>query len=168
MIPVLHTPRLTLRRPGPQDAPAAVAFLRSDRARLMMAEPTEAEAQVEFAGLTTLWDQCGFGLFAITRDDTAIGLAGAWQPPDYPEPEIGWNLWNGADEGQGLATEAVIAARDWFFATQGHTTALSYIHPENHASARLAARIGAKPDPSAPCPFPPPVLIYRHHVEVTN
>lgn len=162
MTPVLQTSRLTLRRPTPQDAPAAVAFLRSDRARLMMAEPTEAEAQAEFARLTTLWDACGFGLFVVVHHSRAVGLAGAWQPPDYPEPEIGWNLWDGADEGQGLATEAVIAARDWFFATQSHTTALSYIHPDNHASARLAARVGAVPDATAPCPFPPPVLIYRH------
>ena len=162
MTPTLTTARLTLRRPALRDAPEAVAFLMSNRARLMMPEVTEAEAQAEFAGVISLWDDTGFSLFAITRDDTAIGLAGAWQPPDYPEPEIGWNLWNAADEGQGLATEAVCATRDWFFATQPFVTALSYVHPENHASARLAVRIGAVIDAAAPCPFPPPVLIFRH------
>jgi RimJ/RimL family protein N-acetyltransferase len=160
---MITTPRLTLRRPSQADTPAAVAFLTSPGARLMVDEMSQAEAGADFANVINLWDQRGFGLFAMEQDGRTLGLAGAWQPHDYPEPEIGWNLWDGADEGQGLATEAVTAARDWFFATQPFKTALSYIHPENHASTRLAARIGATPDPTAPCPFPPPVLIYRHH-----
>ena len=164
MTSVLYTDRLHLRRPDHRDAAAAVAFLMSDRARLMMPEVTEAEAQAEFAGVIDLWNVNGFGLFAITRDNVAIGLAGTWQPAGYPEPEVGWNLWNAADEGKGLATEAVFAARGWFFATQPFATALSYSHPENFASARLAKRLGAVIDATAPCPFPPPVLIYRHHV----
>lgn len=162
MTVTLTTARLTLRRPALPDAAAAVAFLMSDRARLMMPKVTESEARTEFDGVISLWDVNGFGLFSVTRNNIAIGLAGTWQPADYPEPEIGWNLWNLADEGQGLATEAVEAARDWFFATQPFTTALSYIHPDNHASARLAERIGAVPDQTAACPFPPPVRIYRH------
>ena len=43
----------------------------------------------------------------------------------------------------GYAREAVIAARDWFFANTKHRTAVSYTHPANDASHRLAEAIGA-------------------------
>lgn len=166
MIPTLTTERLILRVPHLADISAGVDFLMSDRARLMTEPVTEDEARVEFAAVIDHWAMRGFGLFAITLKGSAraIGLAGPWMPQSHPEPEIGWNLWDGAQEGQGIATEATRAARDWAFATQGWATAVSYINPANAASIRLAERLGALPDPDAACPYPPPVLIYRHHV----
>lgn len=163
-IPVLQTDRLTLRVPHLADTAAAVGFLLSGRARLMVGPMTQDEARAEFAAVIDHWAMRGFGLFAITvtGSQKAIGLAGPWMPQTHPEPEFGWNLWDGAYEGKGLATEATLAARRWAFETQGWQTAVSYIHPENAASVRLAQRIGAVPDPSAVCPYPPPVLIYRH------
>ncbi len=164
MTVTLDTPRLHLRRPSHADAAAGVAFLMSERSRFM-GGPMQAEAAAtDYRTVCDLWDANGFSLFVITRqgDDTAIGLAGPWQPAGFEEPEIGWNLWNHADEGQGIATEAVSAARDWAFGPLGLRTAVSYIHPDNHRSARLAERVGASRDLTAFCPYPPPVLIYRH------
>lgn len=165
MIPTLTTDRLILRVPQLGDTAASVAFILSDRARLMVDAMTEDEARAEFAAVIDHWAMRGFGLFAITLKGsaTAIGLAGPWMPQTHPEPEIGWNLWDGAYEGKGIATEATRAARTWAFAAQGWETAVSYIHPDNTASIRLATRIGAVPDPDASCPYPPPFLIYRHH-----
>lgn len=164
MIPTLHTARLTLRLPDLSDTAAAIAFILSDRARLMVDPMSEDEARAEFAAVIDHWAMRGFGLFAITLkgNPRAIGLAGPWMPQTHPEPEIGWNLWDGIHERQGIATEAARAARLWAFETQGWQTAVSYIHPENHASHRLAERLGATLDPTAACPYPPPVHIYRH------
>lgn len=164
MIPVLTTARLILRLPDLSDTAASVAFLLSDRARLMVDPMSEDEARAEFAAVIDHWAIRGFGLFAITLkgNPRAIGLAGPWKPASHPEPEIGWNLWDSAHEGRGYATEAAGAARQWAFESQSWSTAVSYIHPDNHASHRLAKRLGARLDPAAACPYPPPVSIYRH------
>ncbi|MFM2354843.1 MAG: hypothetical protein RLZZ528_579 [Pseudomonadota bacterium] len=166
--PVLTTERLVLRAPRVGDVAAFAAFWTSDRTRFMGGPWTEADAEAEFPELARQWRRHGFSLFAITRrgDDDAIGLAGPFFPEGHPEPELAWNLWNAGDEGQGMATEAARAARDWFFATSAYRTAVSYTHPENTASHRLAERLGATPDPQAPCPYPPPVRVYRHNAKV--
>jgi RimJ/RimL family protein N-acetyltransferase len=162
--PVLETARLRLRMPQTHDLPGFTAFWTSPRTGFMGGPWSADEAKTEFPDLARQWAQQGFSLFIITRkdDDRAIGLAGPFYPDDHPEPELAWNLWNGADEGQGLATEGAVAARDWFFATSGHDTAVSYTHPGNTASHRLSERLGATIDLDAACPYPPPVRIYRH------
>ncbi len=162
--PHLQTGRLTLRGPRDGDLSAFTRFWTSPRTRFMGGPWTEADAAVEFPDLADQWGRLGFGMFVVVRtgDDRPIGLAGPYFPPTHPEPELGWNLWNTADEGIGLAREAVSAARDWFFAATPHRTAVSYTHPQNTRSHRLAEAIGASCDPAAPCPYPPPVVIYRH------
>jgi RimJ/RimL family protein N-acetyltransferase len=122
------------------------------------------EAEAEFPQLTRQWAAQGFGMFAITRtgDDRAIGLVGPFFPAGHPEPELAWNLWDVADEGHGLAREAALAARDWFFAQGAYQTAVSYTHPENTRSHKLAEALGAVVDATAPCPYAPPVRVYRH------
>ena len=123
-----------------------------------------AAADAEWDVVTGMWARLGFGLLVLTpvNGDRAIGLAGVFMPEGHPEPELAWNLWDQADEGRGLATEAATAVRDWAFDTCGCASLVSYIHPENHRSAAVAERVGAKLDAKAPCPYPPPVLIYRH------
>lgn len=160
----LHTTRLTLRAPKTGDLSGATAFFMSGRARFMGGPLPEVEAAAEGPALLAQWEKNGFGMFAICRagSDTAIGLAGPWFPETHPEPELGWNLWHDADEGQGLAREAVVAARAWFFANTDYASAVSYTHPDNTRSHKLAEAVGAVLDLAAPCPYPPPVRIYRH------
>lgn len=162
--PVLVTERLRLRMPSTRDLPGFTAFWTSPRTAFMGGPWSADDAAAEFPDLTRQWSLHGFSMFIITRveDDDAIGLAGPFFPVGHPEPELAWNLWDAADEGQGFATEATKAARDWFFATSGHDSAVSYTHPENAASHRLAERLSATIDPDAACPYPPPVRIYRH------
>ncbi len=162
--PTLTTARLILRRPRLSDLPACAAFWASDRSRLMGGPWTAAETARELDDLLAQWHKHGFSLFTVTLkgSDDAIGLIGPFFPDTHPEPELGWSLWDAALEGRGLATEAAIAARDWFFATSGHQTAVSYTHPDNAASHRLCESLGAVLDTQAPCPYPPPVRIYRH------
>jgi RimJ/RimL family protein N-acetyltransferase len=164
MIPTLHTARLTLRAPALRDVGAFTRFWTGARTALMGGPWSVREAEAEFPQLTRQWAAQGFGMFAITRtgDDRAIGLVGPFFPAGHPEPELAWNLWDVADEGHGLAREAALAARDWFFAQGAYQTAVSYTHPENTRSHKLAEALGAVVDATAPCPYAPPVRVYRH------
>jgi RimJ/RimL family protein N-acetyltransferase len=163
----LVTPRLILRRPLPQDVPAAVAFWASERSYMMGGPWTAAQTEAETQDLFSQWDKHGFSLFTVTLrgSDQGIGGIGPFFPDTHPEPELGWSLWDAKFEGQGLAFEAAVAARDWFFATSGYRTAVSYTDPLNLRSHRLCERLGAVIDLTAPHPYGDlPTLTYRHHL----
>jgi RimJ/RimL family protein N-acetyltransferase len=162
--PVLVTERLVLRKPGEQDWDGMARFWASERSHLMGGPWDAATLRGELGDLYDQWQRHGFSLFTVTRKgaDTGIGGIGPFFPASHPEPELGWSLWNAEDEGQGLAFEAATAARDWFFATSGYRSAVSYTDPDNVRSHRLCERLGAVVDDAAPCPYPPPVRIYRH------
>ena len=63
-------------------------------------------------------------------------------PLQWPEPELGYALdrpyW-----GQGIASEAARAARDWAFATLDVDRMASFIRPGNAGSIRVAKKLGA-------------------------
>jgi RimJ/RimL family protein N-acetyltransferase len=163
--PVLVTERLCLRLPKLNDIPASFRFWSSDRSALMGGPWTMETLVAETKGLFAQWQKHGFSLFTVTRhgSDDGIGGIGPFFPDTHPEPELGWSLWDASDEGKGLAFEAAAAARDWFFATSAHKTAVSYTDPANHRSHRLCERLGAKVDPTAPHPYgDEPTLTYRH------
>lgn len=164
--PVLQTARLRLRVPQHADLPACSRFWASERSHLMGGPWTAGRTRVEFDDLLAQWARHGFSLFTVTpaQGDDAIGGIGPFFPDTHPEPELGWSLWNAADERQGLAFEAAVAARAWFFSTTPYRTAVSYTDPDNHRSHRLLARMGAVVDPDAPHPYDDePTLTFRHH-----
>lgn len=163
MIDLLHTERLTLRRPAGGDWPALRAFHMSDRASYVGGPRDLGAAWRIFAAEVGHWDIFGFGMWAVTvtGDDAAIGLIGPWSPPDWPENEIGWFVFGGA-EGKGYAAEAARAALTHAFDTLGWDTAVSYIAPGNARSIALAERLGAVLDPDAALPPGEPCLVYRH------
>lgn len=162
---VLTTERLILRQPAARDVPASAAFRASARSHMMGGPWGSGEHQRETEDLDAQWQKHGFSLFAVTLKgaDQAVGLVGPFYPGGHPEPELAWSLWDAGLEGKGIAYEAAIAVRDWFFATTGHTTAISYTHPGYHRSHRLCDRLGAVVDPDAACPYQPPVVTYRHY-----
>lgn len=63
---------------------------------------------------------------------------------DGAQPEIGWALAR-AQWGNGYATEAARAVRDWARAERGFDRLISLIAPDNAASQRVAQRLGAVP-----------------------
>lgn len=94
----------------------------------------------------------GFGLWALTLQgsDEAIGDCGLdiikghegmEGTEDTEQIQIGWHvrrdLW-----GQGLATEAALACRDYGFDRLGLPALFAQIQPENTASRRVAEKIG--------------------------
>ncbi|MEP0990895.1 MAG: GNAT family N-acetyltransferase [Tateyamaria sp.] len=163
--PILTTDRLILRKPNAQDADAALAFFQSDRSRYVGGPHSLGAAWRSFAGEIGHWDIRGYGMWTVTLKDTgrAIGLVGPWHPADWPEFEIGWLLFDDADQGHGFAAEAARAALDYAFVALNQPTVVSYIAPANSASIALAERLGATLDKDAAQPHPDkPCLVYRH------
>jgi RimJ/RimL family protein N-acetyltransferase len=164
-IPTLETDRLILRAPRIEDFEGFAAFFASDRARYI-SEGLTARQDIWrlFGNMAGMWVLRGFGMFVFERksDSQVIGHGGPWFPITHPEPELGWCLWQSADEGRGFAAEAIISARRFAYDDLGWTTAVSYIAPDNIGSIRLAERLGAVQDPAAPARPGASSLTWRH------
>ncbi len=149
------------------DWPAYRALMASERACHMGGPFPEQAAWGMFCADHAQWDLFGAGALMI-EDRTSgacLGQVGINSGPLFPEPELGWFLYPGA-EGRGIAFEAASALRDWARsgaksgaghgspdgaqAAGGMATLVSYIAPANHRSRRLAERMGAWLDAEAP------------------
>lgn len=145
MIPAitLTSHRLTLRTPDLSDFDAVETYARSPRARFTGGQKTEQmDIWRSFLGVAGHWALKGYGLFTVLLDDTPIGRVGVIDHVMWEEPELGWHLFEGY-EGRGYATEAARAARDWAHDAHGLGPLVSYVHPENTPSMRVAERLGA-------------------------
>ena len=163
VIPTLTTGRLTLRAPCPEDFPALRAFYASDRARFVGGPKTAEGAWRQLATEIGHWALRGYGRWIVVEraSGRACGLVGLWNPEGWPEPEIGWDLFAGF-EGRGYATEAAAAARRHAYGALGWTTAISLVHPDNAASARVAERLGARPEGPVTHPTFGRLTVFRH------
>ncbi len=166
--PTLHSQNLTLRGPQAADFEPLCAFLLDhERAGGFGAEDDRPQAWRWFALNIGHWALHGYGYFTIVDRATnqPCGLTGVWNPEGWPEPELGWGIWDAAHEGKGYAEEAAMAARAYAYGTLGWTTAVSYIDAENAPSIALAKRLGCALDPEASLPELPDwegTLVYRH------
>lgn len=147
-IPTLRTPRLVLRafRASDLDGLAAMNadpdvrhFLYSGR------DVTRSDAWIQMAAAIGQWGLRGYGFFAVESERRFAGRIGVLHPLEWPEPELAYAL-DAPFRGQGLATEAVGAVRDWAFARFGFERLASFILPTNARSAAVAARLGAVKD----------------------
>jgi RimJ/RimL family protein N-acetyltransferase len=143
-IPTLETERLILRAPCDADFAPFAAFYASERAKFVGGPLTAEGAWRMLAMEIGHWQLAGFGRWIVRHREAgaAVGLVGLFNPEGWPEREIGWDLFNGF-EGQGYATEAALAARSYAYDVLGWTTLISLVKPDNIASARVAARMGA-------------------------
>ena len=142
-IPTISTDRLVLRAPHVDDVPACAAFYASDAAEHVGGPLPAFEVWRYVAQVIGHWQMCGFGRWMVEEKGTpgAIGLVGLHNPLDWPEPEVGWMLWDG--NGKGYATEAGLAVRTYAYQTLGLRTLISSISPGNTASIKVAERMGA-------------------------
>lgn len=163
LIPTLTTQRLTLRGPDARDIDAIRAFYASPHSQFV-GGPLSADAAWRQLGTEIgHWTLRGYGRWMVDLTDTGetLGMVGLWNPHGWPEPEIGWDLFENAT-GHGYATEAALAARTHAYDTLGWTTAISLVKPENTASARVAERLDAKPDGTFQHPKFGDLDIWRH------
>ena len=149
-IPTLETERLVLRAPRLSDAEFFVNFMQSDRARFvggpMKGPSARRMAGRSFGHLAGHWVLRGYGLFigALKSDpNTPLGGFGVFHPVTVDEPEFGWTLYNGANEGKGYVTEAMRRIIPWAWGVIGTNTAQSHIDEGNDASVTVARALGA-------------------------
>ena len=145
-VPQIETERLVLRGWSDADTeawgeisadPEVMRWLGHERGLSL------GDAWREMAGFAGHWALKGFGHWALDFRETGelAGRAGLLQPPDWPGLEVGWTvkraLW-----GRGLAAEAGRAAMDWARDELGAGHLISLIADDNHASQRVAEKLG--------------------------
>ncbi|MEM6596307.1 MAG: GNAT family N-acetyltransferase [Pseudomonadota bacterium] len=145
-VPVLTTERLTLRGPIESDVEAVIAFFADENRSEGFGGALERQDAWRWWGLMIgHWVIRGYGYWTVTEtsgDDTPLGIVGLWNPDGWPEPEIGWVMFEGS-EGKGIAFEAATEVRRYAYDVLGWTTLTSNIVPGNDRSAALADRLGA-------------------------
>jgi RimJ/RimL family protein N-acetyltransferase len=147
-MPVIETPRLRLRPLRESDLDALAALnANPEVTRYLGSGKTldRAESWRQIACFVGHQQIRGYSILAI-EDRTSgaiIGRTGPWFSEGWPMLEVGWIVdpkW----QGQGIASEAGRASLDWSFANLNIDRACSLIAPDNAASARVAAKLGAQ------------------------
>ncbi|CDZ53187.1 GNAT family N-acetyltransferase [Neorhizobium galegae] len=161
-IPTLETERLILRPQRMEDWPEFAELMFSPRAAFMGGPFSVDAAWGLFCSDIGQWTLMGHGALMIEERETGLclGQVGINHGPLFPEHELGWFVYPGA-EGKGYAYEAAVAFRHWAFTARGLDTLVSYIHPDNIRSRKLAERMGSSLDFTAPRRDPVD-LVFRH------
>ncbi len=161
-IPKLTTARLILRAPVFDDFPVYARFLASPRSKGMGGPYGLREAWGIFCHDVAGWTLFGHGALTVDLRGTGIsvGQVGINHGPLFPDKELGWFVFED-HEGQGYATEAAAALRDWAGRALGVDNLVSYIDPKNTRSIAVAERLGAILDPYAHKQDPGD-LVFRH------
>mgnify|MGYP001795139071 CR=1 FL=1 len=146
-IPVLETERFVMRGYTDADIEPFAAFYAGERSHFVggpMSRELACRALMTYAGH---WHVRGYGRWMVEDKATGaiLGNVGLWYPEGWPEPEIGWTLFDGA-EGRGVALETAMASRDYAFNVLQWDTAISLVDPRNTRSAHLSQRMGAVHD----------------------
>ena len=144
-IPVVETERLILRgwREGDLDAWAEI-LSDEETTHFIGGVQSRMDAWRGIASIIGHWALRGFGFWAVERkeDREFLGRVGLWRPEGWPGTELAVTLgrpyW-----GQGYATEATKASADYGFRNLSVPKLISLIDSENHASQRVAERLGA-------------------------
>ncbi|MDA3887491.1 MAG: GNAT family N-acetyltransferase [Allgaiera sp.] len=161
--PVIETDRLILRGPEGGDFDAFTKFYASERSTMNGGPLDPPQAWRAFATAIGHWTLRGYGMWSLVERSSGalVGRVGLWYPGGWPEPELGWTLYDGF-EGRGLAQEAALAARSYAYDMLGLGPLISVIAPDNLRSIALARRLGATHERDWALPSGAPVWIYRH------
>lgn len=154
--PILETPRLILRPTRLEDLEGYVALMSdAEHVRFIGGAAPRGTVWRQMMTVAGSWSLHGFGFFSVIEKASGrwIGRLGPWRPDGWPGHEVGWSLLREAG-GRGYATEGAAAAMDWAFERLGWTDVIHCIDPGNHASARVAERLGSTN--RGPTRMPPP------------
>lgn len=124
---------------------------------------TRDQARSSLEWMIETFQRQGFGHFGVERKEDAalVGRAGlnVWDPSDWSitrldeaagpvEIEIAY-LFGRDYWGQGLATEAATAVRDWALGELGFERLIALIYPDNVRSIGVARNLGMEPESEA-------------------
>lgn len=160
--PTLTGETVTLRPHVAADIDAFWDFYQTDRARYVSSPENRTHLWYAFGGEVASWTLFGMGAWAVEVEDTLAGQVSVCQPPHFPEPEIGWILFDGF-EGRSIAFEAASLALDYTRREIKPQSLVSYIDRENARSIALAKRLGATLDASAET-YDASDAVYRHEI----
>jgi RimJ/RimL family protein N-acetyltransferase len=164
----LEAERLYLRLPAAEDVPAYATMLADPDVNRHIGGADLADPASAFRALGWLmghWQLRGYGPWLVIEKATGalIGRVGPFYPLDWPALEIAWALgrpwW-----GMGYATEAAIAARAAALAALRPDRLVSVVALDNHASARLARRLGCTPRETRAIKQKP-CIVFEHPLE---
>jgi len=146
-IPVLESERLRLRGWDIDDADALRRIYADPITMQHIGDGSTMPPDAAFKALAIMlghWALRGFGQWAVTDRATGevLGRAGLYEPEGWPGTEVGW-LLDRPHWGQGLGTEAAQLAMAWAWETLEVEQLLHLIRPDNHASIRVAKKLGA-------------------------
>lgn len=161
-VPAIDTRRLQLRAPRVYDFDAYAKILCSDRAVHMGGPFTREQAWADFTNYTALWLLHGHGLWTIDAQTTpSAGFVVLGYEYEDPEAELGIFLLDEV-EGDGIAFEAVTAARNYAFETLRWDSVVSYVDPQNQRCIALMERLQAERDTEAEADLEDDTLVFRH------
>lgn len=132
-----------MRAPKRSDIAAYDAFRTSSRAKGVGGPFSSNQTHDKLCALVGHWHIEGFGRWIVADEsDTPLGVVGILFPHGWPEPEIGWSVFEHA-EGKSVAYEAAVATRSYAYDVLGWKTIVSCVMPDNTRSLALARRLGA-------------------------
>jgi len=119
-------------------SPAYQVFLASPRSAGMGGPIDVRAAWGMFCHDLACWRLFGHGalMIEVTASKQCVGQVGINRGPLFPEQELGWLLYDG-HEGQGYATEAALALRDW----ASEAAAISYSRTVSVFRTALARKL---------------------------
>lgn len=147
---VVSTPRLILREMGSADLDDIAALLGDENVMRYYPRPkTRSEAQGWIDRNQRLYRDHGFGLWAVVLRSTGefVGDCGLTlqHVDDAGEIEVGYHV-RASLQGNGYATEAASAARDFARDRLGLHRLIAIINPANQPSRAVAQKIGLRPE----------------------
>ena len=160
----LETERLRMRQWRDDDFEAYAAYYADEEtARFVGGQTERGTAWRRMAAIVGHWVLRGYGPWAVDEKATGrfAGSVGLWFPEGWADIELGYWLLPGM-QGKGYATEAGAAARDHAFEVVGADTLISYIHPDNDPSKRVAERLGALYEETVELGTHGPHCVYRY------
>ena len=166
MTPRLETERLILRPFQAGDfEPLALFFADEDATRFIGGVTSRHRSHIILSALAGEWLLHGLDQWAVgDRTSGALaGFVGYINPPDWPEPEIGWTTFP-AFQKSGYATEAARAARAELARLGAPAPLVSYVNAANTAPIRVAEKLGAASERQEVLRGEP-LLVYRHPPE---
>jgi RimJ/RimL family protein N-acetyltransferase len=147
--PVLETERLLLRHFRESDLDAWAGIVSDEEVmRYVGGRALDRDQAWRSMGYALgHWRIRGYGLWAVEERSSGelVGRVGLYCPEGWPGLEVGWLVarerW-----GEGIATEGGAAAMRYGFEKVGEDRLISVIMPDNHASIRVAEKLGERLD----------------------